>query len=199
MFNFKDDTYRHTTIKRKKRSSVFYSIFALFGIGILHFKWHALDEIWNRTISFESASFLSLLNCDQDSDLKSRDGNILNNGHRKGLVIAVVGDYSHHSEWLVSNHGTPAVRTWDLAVIYYGEDDSFSCDECIIVVQNQGAKWDLIYDLISKEKMFEDISKNYDMVAFFDDDLKMSMEKFNAFFCWFKKMDLIMAQPSLCP
>ena len=134
----------------------------------------------------------------------SETGRLQIRRRRTGLVIAAVGDYSWHESWIGSlergsRSSKPTPRNWDLAVIYYGDNASFTCSDCVLIARDRGPKWAMIHNLLSQEKQFMNLRLSYDAVAFMDDDLNMTTNDLNEFFDLFSRLGLLMAQPSLCP
>lgn len=101
---------------------------------------------------------------------------------RKNLVIAVVGDNSHHKSWFNSK------RNYDICLIYYGKEKDKYKDDATYYFQQEGYKWQLIYQFI------EQLPK-YEYIWCPDDDIDIN--NINELFEITKNYHLNLAQPSL--
>lgn len=116
---------------------------------------------------------------------------------RFALIVAPAGNTSRHYMWLQDEDPIQG-RNWDLALLYYGDNENFTCKECIAVWRGQGAKWNVIHRFLLEDPRFHNISQNYAAVTFMDDDLQITASVLNTFFEVFVAFDLTIAQPSCC-
>jgi hypothetical protein len=111
---------------------------------------------------------------------------------RNNLVISAVGDCSLHRTWIENQE-----RTFDLWLIYYGDDERVRdayASQCELFVTRKGQKLQLIGDLLkTKEISFED----YKYVWIPDDDIAASAKEIELLFRLMKKYSLDVAQPAL--
>jgi hypothetical protein len=108
---------------------------------------------------------------------------------RENLIICPVGDRSSHAEWL------KGARNFDIMLIYYGDKEGrYAHDGEYYLECREIGKLQKIAVAIKalKEKV-----KEYDAIAFADDDLKSTAEQFNLLFEKFKEYDLDAAQPAI--
>jgi hypothetical protein len=86
---------------------------------------------------------------------------------RPNLIIVPVGDGSLHAEWC-----TPSPRSYDVWVVYYGDDDQIArryretCDRYFV---GKGQKFRILLDLVVNLK---EAILRYEHVWFPDDDLR---------------------------
>jgi hypothetical protein len=115
---------------------------------------------------------------------------------RENLIIICAGDNSLHHElqWYTNN-----TRTYDLCVIYYGNDPAMENrykTESTYFVQQQGPKWQLIRHALKLPE--ESLPwRTYEYIWMPDDDLSISVDTLNEFFGIAKTYKLNLCQPSL--
>lgn len=108
---------------------------------------------------------------------------------RRFLVIVRAGDRSLHPRWTRS----PATRSWDLVVSYYGRDPARWRDASARRVDDEGAKWPGLHRLLCRERFWRD----YDYIWLPDDDLAIGEDGIDALFATVAALDLALAQPAL--
>jgi len=108
---------------------------------------------------------------------------------KRFLVIVRAGDRSLHPRWTSS----PATRSWDLVVSYYGRDPVLYRDASARRIDDAGAKWPGLHRLLCRERFWRD----YDYVWLPDDDLAIDEPGVNALFATVAAHDLALAQPAL--
>uniref|UniRef100_A0A1D2ABT4 Hexosyltransferase n=1 Tax=Auxenochlorella protothecoides TaxID=3075 RepID=A0A1D2ABT4_AUXPR len=117
-----------------------------------------------------------------------------NNCSRPYLVIGVVGDDSQHPHTWLDN---APHRSFDLLLMYYGQDPDFQCEHCVAVYRRSGAKWQLLRKL-SESPVWPRVRQAYKFVMIPDDDVLMSTHVINLAFHVAHRFSLSMAQPSVC-
>ena len=111
---------------------------------------------------------------------------------KKNLIIICAGDDSLHKKkkWFAKS------RKYVLCVNYFGDKNntkkSFR-EECDIYIESQGPKWVIIRNILMKTKFW----RNFDFVALPDDDLDVTVGKWNKLFQYGHKYKLNLYQPSL--
>jgi len=115
---------------------------------------------------------------------------------REYLIIAPVGSNFNASKWMTH----PNLATYDIVLLYYGADKSFSCPLCKAVIPGAGAKWGLLNRFLDKEPtMWDEFSKQYKAVMVADDDVEFfDTCSINRIFEVFTAYKLVLGQPSLC-
>jgi len=111
---------------------------------------------------------------------------------RKHLIFAAVGDHSLHRMW-----APHADRTFDLWLIYYGNDDARAVQyrgECDRFWQEKGQKLHLMEHLRNAGEFSYD---GYDFVWFPDDDIAITPAQIERFFEVMAEEQLDVAQPGL--
>ena len=87
---------------------------------------------------------------------------------------------------------------WDLAVIYSGNNTSFSCPDCVHVELNKGAKWLLVYSFTQSTAWQNEYQHRYNMVYVPDDDILQTTATINSVFDIHAHYGLLISQPVLC-
>jgi hypothetical protein len=108
---------------------------------------------------------------------------------KRFLVIVRAGDHSLHPRWTTS----PATRSWDLVVSYYGRDPMRYRDVSAPRIDDEGAKWPGLHRLLCRERFWRD----YDYIWLPDDDLAIDEDSVDALFATVAAHDLALAQPAL--
>ena len=124
-----------------------------------------------------------------DADRQLRLPNSTLATRKRFLVIVRAGDKSLHPRWTNS----PATRSWDLVVSYYGRDPARYRDASAQRIDDAGAKWPGLHRLLCRERHWRD----YDYVWLPDDDLAIDEDGVNALFAAVAAHDLALAQPAL--
>ena len=109
---------------------------------------------------------------------------------KKNLVIAAVGDESVHSTWLAG-----ADRSFDLALVYFGDRPRHFERDAEYYVQRKGIKYALLHQLLTGE-LAESVSR-YERVWLPDDDVAASTEQINLLFDLAAKYKLALSQPAI--
>jgi len=112
---------------------------------------------------------------------------LMNYNNKKNLVIAAVGDSSLHKHWVPNNNSS-----YDLALIYYGNNDGYP-DDATIHLKRKGTKFHLIADLFEEK---QHLSK-YEYIWMPDDDLFIDQQGIENLFKINKEYDLWLSQPSI--
>jgi len=107
---------------------------------------------------------------------------------KKNLILSVVGDDSRHREWVNEE------SSFDLALIYYGQQKNRYLEDSTYYLQKSGYKWNLIADFID---LHPSILKQYQYVWCPDDDIQVNSYVVNMLFRYFKHYKMDIAQPSL--
>jgi hypothetical protein len=109
---------------------------------------------------------------------------------RRNLVIAAVGNSSQHNSWLPDS----SARTFDLALIYYGDQSGTFRSGADIYVERKGFKFPLIADLCDE---LGQVLDNYDFVWLPDDDIATITADINRLFEIARQYQLPIAQPAI--
>jgi hypothetical protein len=104
------------------------------------------------------------------------------------LVVVRCGDHSLHDEWL------GASRNWDLAVSYFGADESKRFASADYVHRFKGGKWDGLFAFFSEHP---ECLEKYDYVWLPDDDIKTTCADISTMFACMTENKFELAQPSL--
>ena len=88
--------------------------------------------------------------------------------------------------------------TWDLAVIYTGNQTQFTCPDCVHVELSKGAKWLLLYGFTQSVAWRTDYQHRYHTVYVPDDDILQTGGIINSIFHIHEQYDLLVSQPVLC-
>ncbi|GAB4815444.1 hypothetical protein N2152v2_002490 [Parachlorella kessleri] len=113
---------------------------------------------------------------------------------RSNLVVGTVGDGWDPSWWL----SRPDRATFDLIVLYYGRNASFTCAGCTHIVHSRGPKWYLYYNLTESPLWQQLLERGYEYIMLPDDDLRMDTCQINTFFSALKEFSVVLGQPSVC-
>lgn len=111
---------------------------------------------------------------------------------KKNIIIICAGDdsYHHKKKWFAKS------RKYILCVNYFGSKNNMKKnyrDECDIYIKSQGPKWVIIRNILMKTKFW----KKFDFIAFPDDDLDITVTKWNKLFQYGHKYNLNLYQPAL--
>ena len=111
---------------------------------------------------------------------------------KKNIIIICAGDdsYHHKKKWFAKS------RKYILCVNYFGSKNNMKKnyrDECDIYIESQGPKWVIIRNILMKTKFW----KKFDFIAFPDDDLDITVTKWNKLFQYGHKFNLNLYQPAL--
>lgn len=88
--------------------------------------------------------------------------------------------------------------SWDLAVIYTGNQTQFNCPNCVHVELNKGAKWLLVYGFTQSAAWHTDYQHRYQTVYVPDDDILQTGGMINKIFDIHQRHNLLVSQPVLC-
>lgn len=121
--------------------------------------------------------------------------------HARHLVLATVGDNwgpdADTNRWLDDE----ASATFDVVVIYYGSDPSWSCPQCLHTFYGQGPKWQLLLN-VTYSPEWEAIVAGRDPRRTFvwlpDDDIVASSCDITRFLRVMEAHQLVLAQMSVC-
>tara|TARA_B100000963_G_C22633491_1_gene676271 strand:+ start:45 stop:821 length:777 start_codon:yes stop_codon:yes gene_type:complete len=111
---------------------------------------------------------------------------------KTNIIIICAGDdsYHHKKKWFAKS------RKYILCVNYFGSKNNMKKnyrDECDIYIESQGPKWVIIRNILMKTKFW----KKFDFIAFPDDDLDITVTKWNKLFQYGHKYNLNLYQPAL--
>lgn len=107
---------------------------------------------------------------------------------RRGLAVVRAGDNSLHPHWAVDT------TAFDVAISYFGQDDSREFPEARYVHRLKAGKWDGIASFF---QAFPDVQDAYDYFWFPDDDLDLTAAKADALLAAGIAHNLDLWQPSL--
>lgn len=110
---------------------------------------------------------------------------------RNRLVLSAVGDDSVHNTWLDNS----AERTFDLCLIYYGNQPGKFADVADVYIERKGFKYQMIHHLAQHE--LAEVLPKYDYVWLPDDDIAASTEQVNQLFQTASDYSLMLSQPSI--
>lgn len=88
--------------------------------------------------------------------------------------------------------------SWDLAVIYTGNQTQFTCHDCVHIELNKGAKWLLVYGFTQSVAWQTDYQYRYQTVYVPDDDILQTGGIVNSIFDIHQRHGLLVSQPVLC-
>lgn len=111
--------------------------------------------------------------------------------HGKKLILAAVGDYSCHKEWIRGD------SRFDLILIYYGNDDAVFSDytkDALICIRQKGQKFPLIKSFIRQN---DALFSKYDYIWLPDDDISLLTDDINNLFVAAKDHHLLICQPAV--
>jgi hypothetical protein len=108
----------------------------------------------------------------------------------RNLVISAVGNASQHNSWLTSS----SARTFDLALIYFGDHPGTFRVDADIYVERKGVKFPLIADLLDE---LDHRIESYDYVWLPDDDIATAVADVNRLFEIARQYQLPIAQPAI--
>lgn len=106
------------------------------------------------------------------------------------LVVVRCGDKSLHPGWLAG----AAARNWDLAVSYFGKDESATFPGAAFVHRYKGGKWDGVAAFFEAHP---DLLQAYDYFWLPDDDIATDAATINEMFAIMRRERLELAQPGL--
>ncbi len=109
---------------------------------------------------------------------------------RDRLIIACVGNGSLHPHWLEG----AAERTFDLFLVYYGDEEGRWREHADHYLAAKGAKYQLL-DRVAREH--GDVVGRYRTIWLPDDDIMTSADNINAMFELFEAQRLEVGQPAL--
>lgn len=107
------------------------------------------------------------------------------------LIISAVGDESLHTEWIAGD------KQFDLALIYYGNDESIAkayAMQAKWFSQAKGMKYHLIAQFLETHS---NILSDYEYIWFPDNDVSISTESINRLFQIAKAEQLQLCQPAM--
>lgn len=108
----------------------------------------------------------------------------------KNLIICAAGDKSVHRTWLSDVRR----RTFDLCLIYFGNQPGRFASEADHYFVRQGVKYQLLSALTQKQpKLFQ----RYELLWFPDDDVAADTHSVNQLFQLMKQYGLQVAQPAI--
>lgn len=109
---------------------------------------------------------------------------------RKNLVIAAVGDESAHPTWLQGGD-----RTFDLALIYFGNQPGRYVDQAEYYIARKGIKYAMLHDALTGE--FASALSHYDHIWLPDDDIAASAAQINHLCQLAEEFQLAICQPAI--
>ncbi len=111
---------------------------------------------------------------------------------RKNLVICPAGDNSLHKNWLVSD------RSFDIMVIYYGDNPSNVLHTCEYLICHKGYKYELaVKVLIAHFATNPEFYANYEYIWYPDSDLLIAAADIDRMFVLARERNAEMFQPSI--
>jgi hypothetical protein len=110
--------------------------------------------------------------------------------HARNLIISTIGDKSLHASWLSRSAGC----TYDLLLIYYGDQPGFGAADATRYLAHKGMKWELLTYALST---LSDFVARYANVWLPDDDIRVGPDQIDRLFALFEKYQLQMAQPAI--
>jgi hypothetical protein len=109
---------------------------------------------------------------------------------RRNLIISPIGDGSVHTSWL----SDPALRSFDLFLIYYGDRGDFGRAQANHYLRRKGFKWELIDHVLAHHG--ETLAR-YTNIWCPDNDICADTRSINRMFELFEKYALRLAQPAI--
>ncbi|MEX2113049.1 MAG: DUF707 domain-containing protein [Pirellulales bacterium] len=109
---------------------------------------------------------------------------------RRNLIISPIGDDSVHTSWL----SQPALRSFDLFLIYYGQRDDFGRGDATHYLRRTGFKWELIDHVCQHHA---DVLDGYANIWCPDNDIRADTASVNRLFELFERYSLQLAQPAI--
>ena len=109
---------------------------------------------------------------------------------RKNLIIAAVGDESVHSSWLAGGS-----RTFDVALVYFGDEPGRYAHQSDHYVARKGIKFSLLHDALTNE--LAAALPHYERVWMPDDDVAASAGQINHLFQLSEQYRLAICQPAI--
>jgi hypothetical protein len=109
---------------------------------------------------------------------------------RKNLIIAAVGDESVHPGWLAGGE-----RSFDLALIYFGDQPGRYADQADYYVAGKGIKFALLHDALTSE--WASTLFRYERFWLPDDDIAASTGQINHLFQLAEEYRLAICQPAI--
>lgn len=106
----------------------------------------------------------------------------------RSLVVVRCGDRSLHPEWCVGAH------RFDIAISYFGNDESKTFPEAIRVHRLKAGKWDGLANFFRENA---DLINQYNQFWFPDDDIATDAHTIDNMFDLFRQHKLDLGQPSL--
>jgi hypothetical protein len=106
------------------------------------------------------------------------------------LVIAAVGDGSLHRSWIAGN----GRRSFDLALIYYGDRGGNFREDADYYWEKKGFKYPLIADVLDA---WGDSLESYDYIWAPDDDILAMRDEIHGLFQVVREHGLLIAQPAI--
>lgn len=114
---------------------------------------------------------------------------------RASLIVLCAGDTSLHQKGKF--HWCSSHRTYDVAILYYGDDVHKICEynqEADYFYCQKGPKWSLVRIFLQQNRA---VCTQYAFVAFPDDDLQITVDQWNTMFDQGAQHKLDVFQPSL--
>ncbi len=109
---------------------------------------------------------------------------------RRNLIISPIGDSSVHASWL----SRPALRSFDLFLIYYGQSDDFGRGDATHYLHRKGFKWELVDHVCAQHA---DVLDRYANIWCPDNDIRLDTAGVNRMFELFERYSLQLAQPAI--
>lgn len=109
---------------------------------------------------------------------------------RQNLIISPIGDSSVHRTWL----SDPAARSFDLLLIYYGNQGDFGRSDADLYVRKQGFKFELLAHALAE---MPDVLAGYRNIWCPDNDIAADTASVNRMFELFEHYQLQLAQPAI--
>lgn len=109
---------------------------------------------------------------------------------KRNLVISAVGDRSVHGSWIRS----PAEASFDLFLVYYGDDPAWACDRARFRLRRKGFKYEHLHHLSER---FASELREYERIWCPDDDVYLETTGVNRLFELFEAHRLQLAQPAI--
>lgn len=108
----------------------------------------------------------------------------------KRLLFTSAGDRSNVSQWVSHN------RSYDLAIVYYGDGICEYADDCEFYLERKGGKLQNFYFFYNKYR--KEVGK-YEQFFIADDDILISSRDIDKAFGVFSKYDVKLFQPAFNP
>lgn len=109
---------------------------------------------------------------------------------RSNLIISPIGDSSVHRTWL----SDPEARTFDVLLIYYGNQGDFGREDADHYLRRQGFKYELLALALAE---MPEVLARYRNIWCPDNDIAADTASVNRLFALFEQYNLQLAQPAV--